>query len=98
MSIRGSRAVIGVQQPSSDPHIETFEDHDLSALAQEVVGVTESAKEKWEEAPEHPAYDRPLPPAERRNNRRRHGATQNAATETQGGETQQQTLRMFKQA
>ena len=38
VSIKGGRAVIGVQQPSADPHIETFEGHDLPALAQEVVG------------------------------------------------------------
>ncbi len=29
VSIEGGRAAIGVQQPSSDPHIETFDDHDL---------------------------------------------------------------------
>ncbi len=33
VSIKRGRAVIGVQQPSSDPYIETFEDHDLPALA-----------------------------------------------------------------
>ena len=27
VSIKGGRATIGVQQPSSDPHIETFDDH-----------------------------------------------------------------------
>ena len=94
VSIKGSRAVIGVQQPSSDPHIETFEDHDLPALAQEVVGVTERAKEKWEEAPKHPAYERPAPPAKRRN-RRQQGATQGTTAETREAETQQQTLRLF---
>ena len=59
VSIKGGRAVIGVQQPSSDPHIETFEDYDLPALAQEVVEVTERAKEKWEDAPKHPAARSP---------------------------------------
>ena len=95
VSIKGGRAVIGVQQPSSDPHIETFEDHDLPALAQEVPAVTERAKAKWEETPKHPAYERPAPPARRRNNRRQQGTAQDATTETQEAETQQQTLRLF---
>ena len=90
VSIKGGRAVIGVQQPSSDPHIETFEAHDLPALAQQVTAVTERARARWEETPKHPAYERPAPPAKRRNNRRQQGAAQDAATETQ-----QQTLRLF---
>ena len=60
VSIKGSRGVIGVQQPSSDPHIETFEDHDLPALAQEVVEVTERARTRWEQAPKHPPTSGPL--------------------------------------
>ena len=96
VSIKGGRAVIGVQQPSSDPHIETFEDHDLPALAQEVVAVTERARGRWEDAPKHPAYERPAPPARRRN-RRQQGAAQtaNAQAETETGQAQQQTLRLF---
>ena len=96
VSIKGGRAVIGVQQPSSDPHIETFEDHDLPALAQEVTAVTERARARWEEAPKHPAYERPAPPAKRRN-RRQQGAAQEASAETEESETegQQQTLRLF---
>ena len=90
MSIRGGRAVIGVQQPSSDPHIETFEDTDLGKLAQEVPAVTERARARWEEAPKHPAYERPAPPARPRRNRRQQGAAQDATAETQ-----QQTLRLF---
>ena len=92
VSIKGGRAVIGVRQPSSDPHIETFEGHDLPALAQDVVGVTVRAKEKWQEAPKHPAYARPAPPPKRRN-RRQQGAAQGANAETQ--EEAQQTLRLF---
>ena len=46
VSIKGDRAVIGVQQPSSDPHIESFDGHDLPALAQKVAAVTERAKAK----------------------------------------------------
>ena len=95
VSIKGGRAVIGVQQPSSDPHIETFDDHDLPALAQEVTAVTERARARWEETPKHPAYERPAPPAKRRNNRRQQGAVQDATAETQEAETQQQTLRLF---
>ena len=95
VSIKGGRASIGVQQPSSDPHIETFEYRDLSDLAQEVLAVTERARARWEETPKYPAYERPAPPARRRN-RRRQGAAQdatNAGTETE--QAQQQTLALF---
>ena len=94
VSIKNGRAAIGVQQPSSDPHIETFYDTDLPALAQEVTAVTERAKARWEESPKHPAYERPAPPTRRRN-RRQQGAAQDATAETQEAETQQQTLRLF---
>ena len=95
LSIKGGRAVIGVQRPSADPHIETFEDADLPALAQEVAAVTERARARWEEAPKHPAYERPAPPAKRRN-RRQQGAATNANAEgaAEQGEAQQ-TLRLF---
>ena len=95
VSIKGGRAIIGVQRPSADPHIETFEYRDLSDLAQEVLAVTERAKARWEDTPKHPAYERPAPPARRRN-RRQQGAAQDTTTE--GAETeqaQQQTLRLF---
>ena len=95
VSIKGGRAVIGVQQPSSDPHIETFEDHDLHGLAQEIPAVTERARARWEEAPKHPAYERPAPPPKRRNNRRQQGVARGATDETQEADTQQQTLRLF---
>jgi len=96
VSIKGGRAVIGVQQPSSDPHIETFEDHDLPALAQEVTAVTERARARWEETPKHPAYERPAPPPKRRNNRRQQGAAQDGNAEGAAEQEQaQQTLRLF---
>ena len=93
VAIKGGRATIGVQRPSADPHIETF-DHDLPGLAQEVLAVTERARARWEESPKHPTHERPAPPARRRN-RRQQGAAQNATAETQEAETQQQTLRLF---
>ena len=94
VSIRGTRATIGVQQPSSDPHIESFDDSDLCGLAQEVIAVTERARARWEEAPKHPAYERPAPPARRRN-RRRQGTAQASTAEGETAEEQQQTLRLF---
>ena len=94
VAIKGGRATIGVQQPSADPHIETFDDTDLPELAQEVSAVIERARARWEESPKHPAYVRPAPPARRRN-RRQQGAAQNATAETQEAETQQQMLRLF---
>ena len=41
VSVKGGRATIGVQQPSSDPYIESFDDRDLSGLTQEVSAVIE---------------------------------------------------------
>ena len=61
VSIKGGRAVIGVQQPDADPQIETFEGHDLSGLAREVPAVSERARARWEDTPKHPAYARPVP-------------------------------------
>ena len=95
VSIKGGRATIGVQQPSSDPHIETFDDLDVSGLTQEVSAVVERARARWEDAPKHPAYARPAPPARRRN-RRGQEAAQEASTETpEETQAQQQTLRLF---
>ena len=94
MSIKGGRATIGVQQPSSDPHIESLEDYDLSGLAQETLAVVERARAKWEEAPKHPAHEKPAPPARRRP-RREQGSPQ--ASTDEGGADQQQpeALRLF---
>ena len=95
VSIRGSRATIGVQQPSSDPHIESFDDPDLSGLTQEVLAVTERARSRWEDNPKHPAHQRPAPQARRRS-RLQQGATQAATTDGASAEqAQQQTLKLF---
>ena len=93
VSIKGGRATIGVQRPSSDPHIETFDDLEVSGLTQEVPAVVERARARWEDEPKHPAHVRPAPPARRRN-RRGQGAAQETATAEDGAE-QQQTLRLF---
>ena len=94
VSIKGGRATIGVQQPSADPHIETFYDPDLAGLTQEVPAVVERARARWEDEPKHPAYERPASPARRRNRHGR-GAAQGTATSEGGAEQQQQTLRLF---
>ena len=73
VSIKGGRATIGVQQPSSDPYIESFDDADLSGLTQEVPAVIERARAKWEEEPKYPAHERPAPPARRRTRREQGG-------------------------
>ena len=54
VSIKGGRATIGVQQPSSDPHIETFDDLDVSGLTQEVSAVVERARARWGGRPQAP--------------------------------------------
>ena len=94
VSIKGGWATIGVQRPSADPHVESFDDADLSGLAQEVPAVTERARAKWQETPKHPAYARPAPPARRRNRRRR-GASQNSNAEGEAERQQAQTPRLF---
>ena len=86
VSVKGGRATIGVQRTSSDPHIESFDDRDLSRVAQEVLAVTERARAKWEDEPRYPTHARPAPPARRRN-RREQGSTQAGAAE--GGADQQ---------
>ena len=94
VSIKGGRATIGVQQPTSDPHIESFDDHDLSGLAQEVPAVTERARARWEDEPRYPAHVKPAPPA-RRQTRRGQGSTQASTTVGEAGQQQAETLRLF---
>ena len=94
VSIKGGRATIGVQRPSSDPHIESFDDLDLSGLAREVPAVVERAKARWEEEPRYPAYERPAPPA-RRQRRREQGSEQASRGEGDADQQQPETLRLF---
>ena len=93
LSIRGNRATIGVQRPSADPHIESFDYPDLFGLADEFPAVVARARAIWEEEPRHPAYVKPTPPPRQRNRRQ-----QAADTPTADGETEQpqpETLRLF---
>ena len=94
LSIRGGRAVIGVQRPSADPHIEAFDDADLFGLADQFPAVVARARAIWEEEPLHPAYDRPVPPPRQRN-RRQQGAAQEATVADAETDQAQQTLRLF---
>ena len=94
VSIKDGRATIGVQRPSADPHIETFDDPDLSGLTQETLAVVERARAKWEDEPKHPAHVRPAPLARRRN-RREQAPAQAAAAGAEAEQAQQQTLRLF---
>ena len=94
VSIKGGRATIGVQGASSDPHIESFDDHDLSGLAQELLPVIERARARWEDEPKHPAHERPAPPARRRA-RREQGAAQASTAEGEADQQQPETLRLF---
>ena len=94
VSIKDGRATIGVQQPSSDPHIESFEDLDESGLTLEVSAVIERARAKWEDDPKHPAHVRPAPPARRRT-RRGQDSAQAEAAEGTAEQQQPETLRLF---
>ena len=97
LSIRGNRATIGVQRPSADPHIESFDDPDLFGLADEFPAVVARAKARWEKEPMHPAYVKPTPPTRQRN--RRQQGTPEAVTTDGETEAEQQpqpeTLRLF---
>ncbi len=94
VSIREGRASIGVQQLSSDPYIESFDDREVSKLAQEVPAVLERARARWEDAPKHPAYERPTPSTGRRP-RREQPPAQNPTAEGEAAEQQPETLRLF---
>ena len=94
-SVKDGRATIGVQQPSSDPHIESFDDPDLSELTQEVSAVIERARAKWEEAPKYPAHERPAPPAKRRTRREQRSAQASTAVEGESDQQQPEALRLF---
>ena len=94
VSIKGGRATIGVQQPSYDPHIESFEDRGLNGLTGELPTVIERARARWQESPKHPVYQRPAAPARRRN-RRGQGAAQASNADTEMEQAQQQTLKLF---
>ena len=94
VSIRGGRATIGVQRPSSDPHIESFDDPDLSGLTQEALAVVERARARWEDEPKYPAHERPAPPPRRRP-RREQGTAQAEAAEEGAEQPQPETLRLF---
>ena len=94
VSIREGRASIGVQQPSSDPYIESFDDRDVPELAQEVPAVLERARARWEDSPKHPAYERPTPSTGRRP-RREQPPAQNPTAEGEAAEQQPETLRLF---
>ena len=93
VSIKDGRATIGVQQPSSDPHIEPVDAPDLSGLVREVPAVVERAAAKWGDAPRFPAHERPTPPARRRP-RREQGTAQNS-TDEETGKPQPEALRLF---
>ena len=94
VSLKEGRATVGVQQPSSDPHIESFDDPDLCGLVREVPAVIERARAKWEGEPKYPAHERPATSIRRRP-RRGQGPAQ--ATAAEGGADQQQpeALRLF---
>ena len=93
VSIRDGRATIGVQGPSSDPHIESFDGPDLSGLAQEVLAVVERARAKWEDAPKYPAHERPAA-STRRRPRREQGSAQDSTAEEEAAQDQPQS-RLF---
>ena len=94
LSIKEGRAIIGVQRPSSDPHIESFDDPDLAGLTQVVPAVIERARARWEHAPKNPAFERPAPPA-RRQNRRGQGSAQTGAADAGTEQQQLEPPRLF---
>ena len=94
LSIKEGRAIIGVQRPSSDPYIESFDDPDLAEVTQEVPAVIERARARWEHAPMNPAFERPAPPA-RRQNRRGQGSAKSGAADAGTEQQQLEPPRLF---
>ena len=94
MSIKDGRATVGVQRPSSDPYIEPVDATELSGVTQEVLAVVERARAKWEDAPKHPAHERPATPARRRP-RREQSSAQDSTAEEEAAQQEPETLRLF---
>lgn len=94
LSIKEGRATIGVQQPSSDPHIESFDNPDLFGLADQFPAVVARARAKWEVEPRYPAHVKPTPPA-RRQRRREHTPVEAVTDEGEPDQQQPETLRLF---
>ena len=94
VSIRAGRSTIGVQRPSSDPYLETDDALELTTLLGRIPGVLERAQVRWRDAPRHPGYARPAPPA-RRGGRRGQASSQGSVDEPETAAAQQQTLQLF---
>ncbi len=94
LSIKGGRATIGVQRPSADPHIESFDYPDLLELADQFPAVVARARAIWEETPQHPAYEKPAPTVRRRG-RRQQDTTPPATNEVEADQRRPETLRLF---
>ena len=94
LSIKDGRATVGVQQPSSDPHIESFDDPKLIGLVQELPAVVERARTKWENAPKYPTHERPAPPTRRRGRREQQSA-QDSRGEGEAEQPQPEAPRLF---
>ena len=95
VSLKEGRTTIGVQRPSSDPHIESFDDPDLSGLAWEIPEVLERARARWENALRYPAHARPAPSTRPRPRRAQGSAAQDSDAEGGAGEDQPEALRLF---
>ena len=94
VSIKGGRATIGVQRPSSDPHIESFDDRDISGLTQEAPAVVGRARARWEDEPRYPVHVKSVPPSGRQA-RRGQGAAQASTAERGVDQQQPETLRLL---
>ena len=87
MPIREGSATIGIQRPSSDPHIESFDETELSGLAREVTAVIERARVRWEDAPRYSAYTRP-PRSTSDRRRREQGSAQDSTADAEAARQQ----------
>ena len=85
VSIKDGRATIGVQQPSSDPHIETFDDPDLTGLAQEALAVIERGQGQMGGRTQVPRSRQTRSPRPGRRTRSEHGTAQASTAEGGGG-------------
>ena len=61
LTVKGTRAIVGIQSPDCDPIFTTVEG-DLAAVLSQVPALVEAANAKWDANPRYPKAELPEPP------------------------------------
>lgn len=61
ITIKGSRAIVGIQAPDCDPVLSVFEG-DLPTVLEQVPALVQEARQQWEANKRYPKADIPTPP------------------------------------